>query len=107
MPRKKTDAQIGREVDEILARSPARKRGSSKPLGHWEEVSYPSGYRFVIVIDDVRFDTADVDPIYYRDPKWRQRWEFDLEKEIEKLKAGKSTYLYKMNETHYRLPGVV
>lgn len=89
---KKTPAQLQREIDEVL--------------GRWEEDPF-GGYRFITTRDDVRFDTAGVDPTYYRDPKWRQRWEFDLKREIEKFKAGKPTKLYKMSATHYRLPGTV
>lgn len=89
---KKSPAQLQREIDEVL--------------GRWEEDPF-GGYRFITTRDDVRFDTAGVDPTYYRDPKWRQRWEFDLKREIEKFKAGKPTKLYKMSATHYRLPGTV
>jgi hypothetical protein len=89
---KKSSAQLQREIDEVL--------------GGWEEDPF-GGYRFIMTSDDVRFDTASVDPTYYRDPKWRQHWEFDLKREIEKFKAGKPTKLYKMSATHYRLPGAV
>lgn len=90
--KKKSSAQLNREIAEVL--------------GRWEEDPF-GGYRFITASDGVRFDTAGVDPTYYRDPKWRQRWEFDLKREIEKFKAGKPTKLYKMSETHYRLPGTV
>lgn len=89
---KKSPAQLDREIAEVL--------------GRWEEDPF-GGYRFITMSDGVRFDTAGVDPTYHRDPKWRQRWEFDLKREIEKFKAGKPTKLYKMSETHYRLPGTV
>ena len=74
-------------------------------IGHWEEDRF--GHRFTTMSDGVRFDTAAVDPTFYRDPKWRQRWEFDLKREIEKFKAGKPTKLYKMSETHYTLPATI
>ena len=89
---KKSPSQLQRDIDEVL--------------GRWEEDPF-GGHRFITTSDGIRFDTAGVDPTYYRDSKWRQRWEFDLKREIEKLKAGKSTKLYKMSETHYRLPGIV
>jgi hypothetical protein len=95
MPSKKTGAQLDREIVGAIA----------SHNGRWEED--PFGWRYVTTVDDIRFDTAGVDPTYYRDPKWRQRWEFDIKREIEKFKAGKATKLYKMSETHYRLPGTL
>lgn len=89
---KASPAQLDREIAEVL--------------GRWEEDPF-GGYRFITTSDGVRFDTAGVDPTYHRDPKWRQRWEFDLKREIDKFKDGKPTKLYKMSETHYRLPGTV
>ena len=87
-------------------KSPAAlDRDIAAVIGQWEEDR--QGHRFVTRSDGIRFDTAAVDPSFYRDPKWRQRWEFDLKREIEKFKAGKPTKLYKMSDTHYTLPGTL
>jgi len=86
------------------------RKGKSKPvqgLRDWEEDFRMRGHRYSMVVDGIRFDTAAVDPRFYRDPRWRQRWEFDLKQEIKKFKASKPTKLYKVSETHYTLPGTV
>jgi hypothetical protein len=92
------------------------RKGKSQPvqgLRDWEEdVAMRRGiraqYRFSMVDDGIRFDTAAIDDrTYFRDPRWKQRWEFDLKQEIRKFKAGKPTKLVKMSEIHYRLPGIL
>ena len=92
------ERELGRES---VRGRPRQHRG----LADWEENPLWGDWQYSLVVDGVRFQTARIIPQFYRDARWRRRWENELREEIAKFRRGKPTRLFKVSDYHYTLPG--